>query len=56
MILEVARLDVRPGQEGAFEEAFKKASPLISRMQGCLRHQLRRCLENHSRYVLLVEW
>ncbi len=56
MILEVAVLDVRPGQEDDFEDAFKKASSIISSMHGYVSHQLRRCLENHSRYILLVEW
>ena len=56
MILEVAVLDVRPGQEAEFEEAFERASPLISGMHGYASHQLRRCIENRSRYILLVEW
>jgi heme-degrading monooxygenase HmoA len=56
MILEVAILDVIPGQEGEFQAAFTKASPIITRMVGYLSHQLRRCLEKQNRYVLLVYW
>ena len=56
MILEVATLDVRAGQEEAFEETFKRALPLIAGMHGYVSHQIRRCLENPSRYILLVEW
>jgi heme-degrading monooxygenase HmoA len=56
MILEVATLDVRAGQEDEFEAAFKKALPLITGMQGYSSHQIRRCLEKPSRYILLVEW
>ena len=56
MILEVATLDVRAGQEEAFEAAFKRALPLITGMQGYVSHQIRRCIENPSRYILLVEW
>ena len=56
MILEVATLDVRAGQEEAFEATFKKALPIITGMQGYLSHQLRRCIENPSRYIFLVEW
>ena len=56
MILEVAMLDVRPGQEDAFEEAFSKASPIIASMTGYLGHELQRCIEHPSRYVLLVRW
>ena len=56
MILEVATLDVRAGQEDEFEAAFKRALPIIAGMQGYISHQIRRCIENPSRYILLVEW
>ncbi|MCM5682013.1 antibiotic biosynthesis monooxygenase [Schlegelella sp. S2-27] len=56
MILEVATLDVRPGQEEAFESAFREAAPIIDGTPGCLGHQLQRCLERRNRYVLLVRW
>ena len=56
MILEIATLDVRVGQEDDFEAAFKKALPIIAGMQGYVSHQIRRCIENPSRYIFLVEW
>jgi len=56
MILEVATLDVRPGQEAAFEAAFGEASSIISSMRGYVSHELQRCLEKRNRYVLLVNW
>lgn len=56
MILEVATLDVRPGQEGEFEAAFRQASTIIAGMPGYRSHQLQRCLERTNRYVLLVNW
>lgn len=56
MVLEVAMLDVRPGQEQAFEAAFRDASAIIVAMRGCIGHQLQRCLEQRSRYLLLVQW
>jgi heme-degrading monooxygenase HmoA len=56
MILEVATLDVRAGQEDEFEAAFKRALPIIAGMQGYVSHQIRCCIENPSRYILLVEW
>lgn len=56
MILEVATLDVRPGQEAAFEAAFRQASSIIAGMPGYVSHQLQRCLEHPNRYVLLVNW
>lgn len=56
MILEVARLDVKPGQEQAFERTFARAQRLIAGMPGYLDHQLRRCIETPARYLLLVQW
>lgn len=56
MILEVAMLDVRAGQTGAFEGAFREAAPILSGMPGYLGHELQRCFERPNRYVLLVRW
>ncbi len=56
MILEVAILDVIPGQEQEFEAAFAQASPIIAGMPGYHSHQLQHCLEKTNRYLLLVEW
>jgi heme-degrading monooxygenase HmoA len=56
MILEVAILDVIPGQETEFQAAFAKAVPIISGMSGYMSHQLQRCLEKQNRYILLVNW
>lgn len=56
MILEVANLQIVPGQEAEFEAAFAKAQSIISAMPGYISHELQRCLEDSSRYVLLVRW
>ncbi len=55
-ILEVAILSVRPGQESAFEAAFAQAQRIISSMPGYLNHELQRCIEQPSQYILLVHW
>ena len=55
-ILESAVLDVIPGREADFEAAFARAEPIIAGCEGYLSHQLRRCLEKRSRYLLLVRW
>lgn len=55
-ILEVALLNVRPGQEAEFESAFRRARAIIGAARGHLGHQLQRCLERPNRYVLLVRW
>jgi heme-degrading monooxygenase HmoA len=54
MILEVAILNVIPGQEHEFQAAFVKASTIISSMPRYVSHQLQRCLETQNRYILLV--
>lgn len=56
MILEVAILKVIPGQEDDFLNAFSKANHIISSMPGYVSHQLKRCIENISQFILLVEW
>ena len=56
MILEVAALDVKPGQEQAFEAAFERAQNIISTMPGYVSHSLQRCIENPGRYLLQVRW
>jgi heme-degrading monooxygenase HmoA len=56
MILEIAILDVKPGEVGAFEAAFAQARPLIAATPGFQGLELRRCLELLDRYLLLVRW
>lgn len=56
MILEVAVLDVKPGQESEFEAAFTKAQKIISSMEGFGSCQLQKCIERKNRYLLLVNW
>ncbi|MCB9419443.1 MAG: antibiotic biosynthesis monooxygenase [Ardenticatenaceae bacterium] len=56
MILEVAILDVKPGQQGEFEAAFAQAQAIISSMDGYISYELQKCLEVNGRYLLLVRW
>ena len=56
MILEAALLQVRPGREHEFEDAFRLASPIIASSPGYLGHELQRCLEVPGKYLLLVRW
>ncbi len=56
MILEHVVLDVVPGEEGAFEEAFSQAKLIISAATGFRSLRLGRCVERASRHLLLVEW
>jgi len=56
VILEVAPLSVKAGQEPAFEAAFCEAQQIIASMPGYVSHALQRCIERPSEYILLVVW
>ncbi len=45
-------LDVEPGQLQDFEAAFGQAQTILSSMKGYISHQLLKCLEKPTRYVL----
>lgn len=47
---------VKPSLESDFEAAFKKASKIISSMDGYLSHELHKCIEIQGKYLLLVRW
>jgi heme-degrading monooxygenase HmoA len=56
MILEVAILDVKPGQTEAFESAFSIAGAIIARAKCYRGHEIHHCIERPDRYLLLVRW
>ena len=56
MILELARIRVKPGMETAFEEGVRRAAPVFKRAKGCTGMELRRSLEEPDRYCLFVQW
>ena len=56
MILEVATLDVRPDEGENFQRDFAGAQKIISSMPGYIEHELRQCVEDKNRYMLLVQW
>ena len=56
MILEHAILNVRPGESPAFLLALREALPLIAATPVFVRLEVKPCLENPDRYLLLVEW
>ncbi len=56
MVLEVALIDVTPGQEEDFAAAYAKARTLLTTTPGCMAARMTRGVESPSRFVLLVEW
>lgn len=56
MVLEAALLQVKAGEESAFEDAMRHAAPVIASAAGYVGHTLQRCIETPGRYLLLVQW
>lgn len=56
MILEVATLNIKEGLSQEFIKAFERAQLIISSMKGYRSHQLKECIEEKDKYILLVEW
>lgn len=56
MVLEVALIDVHPGQEDAFAAAYARAHEVLATTPGCRSVRMTRGIESPSRFVLLVEW
>lgn len=56
MVLEHALLQVRVGEEAAFEAAMKTARPLIAASPGFRGIEVRPAIESPGLYLLLVRW
>ena len=56
MVLEVALIDVVPGQEDAFTDAYRAARSILEGTPGCRSIRMTRGIESPARFVLLVEW
>ena len=56
MVLEVALIDVNPGQEEKFVAAYAEARAGLVGTPGCRSVRMTCGVESPSRFVLLVEW
>ncbi len=56
MFLEAATLVVDTARSGDFEKAFERNIHFIRRAPGCRALELRRCIENPGKYLLLIQW
>ena len=56
MVLEVALIEVQPGQEDAFAAAYARGHDVLVTTPGCRSVRMTRGIESPSRFVLLVEW
>ena len=56
MVLEVALIDVQPGQEDAFVASYRSGHQILAGTDGCRSVRMTRGVESPTRFVLLVEW
>lgn len=56
MVFEIAEIEVKPGDEAAFEAGVTKAAPLFKRAKGCMGMELQRTIEKPSKCRLVVKW
>lgn len=56
VVLGIAVLKIRGGEETRFEKAFGKAEHILEAAKGYIGHELRRCLEARREYLLLMWW
>jgi heme-degrading monooxygenase HmoA len=56
MVLEVATIEIRPGEEDSFVAAYERVRQEVTGTPGCRSVRMTRGVESPSRFVLLVEW
>lgn len=56
MVVEIALIDVIPGQEEAFAGAYRQAHHLLTASAGCISARMTRGVETPSRFVGIVQW
>ncbi|MFN2518372.1 MAG: antibiotic biosynthesis monooxygenase [Jatrophihabitantaceae bacterium] len=56
MVLEVAEIQVTPGAELDFADAYRGIKAVLTTTPGCRSARMTRGIESPSRFVLLVEW
>jgi heme-degrading monooxygenase HmoA len=56
MVLEVALLNILPGQADAFIEAYRKARETLVTTPGLRSARMTQGIESPSKFTLLVEW
>jgi heme-degrading monooxygenase HmoA len=56
MILEVGKLSVRPEAVDEFEDAYSKATHVLSSAAGHIDHKMHRSLDVPGHYLLIAQW
>jgi heme-degrading monooxygenase HmoA len=56
MTLELARIDIKEGTNQEFEAALEIAKGVISLSKGFISIEVKKCIEQGNRYILLIHW
>lgn len=56
MVVEVGLIDVTPGAEQAFADAYRQARELLAGSPGCLAVRMTQGVETPTRFILFAEW
>ncbi len=56
MIIEVAHVKIKDGQNQAFEAAVKKAVEVFGRVPECRGLHLQHCIEEPDQYQVVIRW
>jgi len=57
MILEIADIRIKPGEQAAFDEAIQCAlATVMGRAKGAHSFKVNKCIESPERYVLQILW
>lgn len=57
MILEIAEIRIRPGEQAAFDEAIQRAlATVATRAKGMKGFKVNKGIESPERYVLQIFW
>lgn len=56
MIVEIARIDVKPDAIDAFVAAAAAGEKIFSEAEGCLSMEVRQCVEHPASFRMIVLW
>ncbi|NBA76659.1 antibiotic biosynthesis monooxygenase [Emticicia sp. ODNR4P] len=56
MTLELATIDIKEGENTAFEAALEQAKLVIAQASGFINITVQKCVEQNNRYILLIHW
>jgi quinol monooxygenase YgiN len=56
MVLEIADIQITPGNEEAFIDAYHEVRDALVTTPGCRSARMTRSIESPHRFVLIVEW